>query len=98
MVDERINLLTTVPAIYWLAISQPAFAEVDISRVRSVSYGGAPIAPAAPAPSAPAEQGLPRDFAELAAKVATELGCDAGLFAVEGAGFEVIDLFPAGEA
>ena len=37
--------MTTVPAIYWLAISQPDFADVDISRVRSVTYGGAPIAP-----------------------------------------------------
>ena len=39
--EERINTLVTVPAIYWLAISQPAFADVDISHVRSVSYGGA---------------------------------------------------------
>ena len=37
--------MVTVPAIYWLAINQPAFADLDISRVRSVSYGGAPIAP-----------------------------------------------------
>jgi len=43
--EERIDTMVTVPAIYWLAISQPAFAEVDISSVRSVSYGGAPIAP-----------------------------------------------------
>jgi len=43
--EERIDTLVTVPAIYWLAINQPAFAETDISRVRSVSYGGAPIAP-----------------------------------------------------
>ncbi len=43
--DERIDVLTTVPAIYWLAINQPRFAEVDVSGVRSVSYGGAPIAP-----------------------------------------------------
>ena len=42
--EERIDTMVTVPAIYWLAISQPAFS-VDISRVRSVSYGGAPIAP-----------------------------------------------------
>jgi acyl-CoA synthetase (AMP-forming)/AMP-acid ligase II len=42
---ERIDLLITVPAIYWLAINQPAFASTDISRVRSVAYGGAPIAP-----------------------------------------------------
>ena len=43
--EEQIDTMVTVPAIYWLAISQPAFADVDISRVRSVSYGGAPIAP-----------------------------------------------------
>jgi long-chain acyl-CoA synthetase len=43
--DERIDTMVTVPAIYWLAIRQPAFAQTDISRVRSVSYGGAPIAP-----------------------------------------------------
>jgi acyl-CoA synthetase (AMP-forming)/AMP-acid ligase II len=43
--QERIDVMVTVPAIYWLAINQPAFAETDISRVRSVSYGGAPIAP-----------------------------------------------------
>jgi long-chain acyl-CoA synthetase len=43
--EESIDVMVTVPAIYWLAINQPAFAETDISRVRSVSYGGAPIAP-----------------------------------------------------
>ena len=43
--EERIDVMVTVPAIYWLAISQPAFADIDISSVRSVSYGGAPIAP-----------------------------------------------------
>ena len=43
--EERIDVMITVPAIYWLAISQPAFADTDISRVRSVAYGGAPIAP-----------------------------------------------------
>jgi long-chain acyl-CoA synthetase len=43
--EERIDTMVTVPAIYWLALSQPAFAGVDVSRVRSVSYGGAPIAP-----------------------------------------------------
>ena len=44
--DERINLLVSVPAIYWYAIQQPNFAEFDLSAVRWVSYGGAPIAPA----------------------------------------------------
>jgi long-chain acyl-CoA synthetase len=43
--QERIDTLITVPAIYWLAISQPAFATTDISSVRTVAYGGAPIAP-----------------------------------------------------
>jgi acyl-CoA synthetase (AMP-forming)/AMP-acid ligase II len=43
--EERIDVLTTVPAIYWLALQQPNFAEVDTSSVISLSYGGAPIAP-----------------------------------------------------
>jgi acyl-CoA synthetase (AMP-forming)/AMP-acid ligase II len=42
---ERIDVLTTVPAIYWLAINQPQFAGTDVSTVRALSYGGAPIAP-----------------------------------------------------
>ena len=44
--DERIDLLTTVPAIYWLAISQPDFAEHrHLAACAGLSYGGAPIAP-----------------------------------------------------
>jgi acyl-CoA synthetase (AMP-forming)/AMP-acid ligase II len=43
--EERINLLASVPAIYWLAISQPNFRELDTSRIGWLSYGGAPIAP-----------------------------------------------------
>ena len=44
--EERIDTLVTVPAIYWHALiaSRPS-PTCDISRVRSVSYGGAPIAP-----------------------------------------------------
>ncbi len=42
---ERIDVLTTVPAIYWLAMNQQQFAETDVSSVRALSYGGAPIAP-----------------------------------------------------
>jgi len=42
---ERIDVLTSVPAIYWLAINQPQFAETDVSSVRGLLYGGAPIAP-----------------------------------------------------
>src|SRR3954463_15992690 len=43
--EERVDVLTTVPAIYWLALQQPNFAQVDTSSVISLSYGGAPIAP-----------------------------------------------------
>jgi acyl-CoA synthetase (AMP-forming)/AMP-acid ligase II len=43
--EERIDVLTTVPAIYWLAINQPRFIDTDVSAVRSLSYGGAPTAP-----------------------------------------------------
>lgn len=43
--DERINLLISVPAVYWLAMNQPNFHEVDTSEIRWVTYGGAPIAP-----------------------------------------------------
>jgi len=42
---ERINTLTSVPAVYWLAMNQPNFREIDTSKVERVSYGGAPIAP-----------------------------------------------------
>lgn len=44
-VDERINILTSVPAIYWLAMNQANFGEFDMSGVGWVTYGGAPTAP-----------------------------------------------------
>ena len=43
--EERIAVVTTVPAIFWLAISQDDFASYDVSQVRYTTYGGAPIAP-----------------------------------------------------
>jgi acyl-CoA synthetase (AMP-forming)/AMP-acid ligase II len=43
--QERINSVTTVPAIFWLAINQPNFPEIDTQGVRWAMYGGAPIAP-----------------------------------------------------
>jgi long-chain acyl-CoA synthetase len=43
--EERIAVVTSVPAVFWLAVNQPAFADVDVSAVRFVTYGGAPIAP-----------------------------------------------------
>jgi len=45
IVDERISLLTTVPAIYALSLAQPDFADHDVSGVTRLSYGGAPMAP-----------------------------------------------------
>jgi long-chain acyl-CoA synthetase len=43
---ERIDSLVSVPAVYWLAMQQPNFRELDTSRLKRVGYGGAPIAPA----------------------------------------------------
>ena len=44
-VDERINMLTSVPAIFWLAMNQPNFSDFDLSNVRWITYGGAPTPP-----------------------------------------------------
>lgn len=45
IVEENVNTVTSVPAIFWLAMNQPNFDEFDISGVRYVTYGGAPMAP-----------------------------------------------------
>lgn len=42
---ERISFMVTVPAIYALALRHPAAEGADVSAVRWVGYGGAPIAP-----------------------------------------------------
>ncbi len=42
--EHGVNQLVSVPAIYHAVMRHPKFAEVDVSRVRWVSYGGAPIA------------------------------------------------------
>jgi acyl-CoA synthetase (AMP-forming)/AMP-acid ligase II len=42
---ERINVLITVPAIYWLAMNHTAFAAADVSSVEILVCGGAPVAP-----------------------------------------------------
>ena len=39
-----INQLVSVPAIYYALIRHPRFAELDVSGVRRVGWGGAPIA------------------------------------------------------
>ncbi|HKV05525.1 MAG TPA: AMP-binding protein [Candidatus Acidoferrales bacterium] len=43
--EERLNILTTVPAIFWLAINQPNFHEIDTSGIKWCTYGGAPTPP-----------------------------------------------------
>jgi long-chain acyl-CoA synthetase len=42
---EQITSLTSVPAVYWLALNQKNFPEIDTRGVRWLGYGGAPIAP-----------------------------------------------------
>jgi acyl-CoA synthetase (AMP-forming)/AMP-acid ligase II len=45
--EERIQMLTSVPAIYHALTRHPLFTETDLSHVRWLSYGGAPIAASA---------------------------------------------------
>ena len=42
--EERVDMLTSVPAIYHALTRHPRFAETDLGAVKYVSYGGAPIA------------------------------------------------------
>jgi long-chain acyl-CoA synthetase len=41
--SHGVNQLVSVPAIYHAVLNHPRFGELDVSRVRWVSYGGAPI-------------------------------------------------------
>ncbi|TFV87426.1 AMP-binding protein [Blastococcus sp. CT_GayMR16] len=43
--EHGITLLTSVPTIYELVLRHPDLATTDVSSVRTLSYGGAPIAP-----------------------------------------------------
>jgi acyl-CoA synthetase (AMP-forming)/AMP-acid ligase II len=43
--SDGVNQLVAVPAIYHALLRHPAFPQLDVSGVRWVSYGGAPIAP-----------------------------------------------------
>jgi long-chain acyl-CoA synthetase len=42
--EHGVNQLVSVPAIYHAVVRHPGFASLDVSRVRWISYGGAPIA------------------------------------------------------
>jgi acyl-CoA synthetase (AMP-forming)/AMP-acid ligase II len=42
--EHGVNQLVSVPAIYHAVLRHPRFPQLDVSRVRWVSYGGAPIA------------------------------------------------------
>lgn len=43
--EERINVLTSVPAIYALMLARSDFGDFDLSAVTRLGYGGAPISP-----------------------------------------------------
>ena len=43
--QERLNALTSVPAIFWLALNQPNFGSIDTSAIRLLTYGGSPMPP-----------------------------------------------------
>jgi long-chain acyl-CoA synthetase len=45
--EEGVQMLTSVPAIYHALTRHPLFAQADLSAVRWVSYGGAPISASA---------------------------------------------------
>jgi acyl-CoA synthetase (AMP-forming)/AMP-acid ligase II len=45
IVDERIDVVTSVPAIFWYAMNQENFRDFDMSRVGWATYGGAPMPP-----------------------------------------------------
>jgi long-chain acyl-CoA synthetase len=45
IVEEDVKVVTTVPAIFWYALSQPDVTSYNLSRVEHATYGGAPIAP-----------------------------------------------------
>jgi long-chain acyl-CoA synthetase len=42
--EDGVNFLVSVPAIYHALTNYPRFAEFDVSGVRCLAYGGAPIA------------------------------------------------------
>ena len=42
---ERVTTFGGVPAMVWQVLEHPDFAKRDISRVKSIGYGGAPAAP-----------------------------------------------------
>jgi acyl-CoA synthetase (AMP-forming)/AMP-acid ligase II len=45
IVEYRTDATVAVPAILWLAMNRPGFADLDVSHVRWVTYGGAPMPP-----------------------------------------------------
>ena len=43
--EERIRVVTSVPAIFWYALTRPDLHNYDLTGVGWATYGGAPIAP-----------------------------------------------------
>ena len=46
IVEERIRVVSSAPAIFWRALHHPEFHRYDVSGVGWATYGGAPVAPA----------------------------------------------------
>lgn len=45
LMAERISFVVTVPAVHSLLLRHPGFTDAEVSGVRWLAYGGAPIAP-----------------------------------------------------
>ena len=45
IVEYRTDCVVGTPAIFWLAVNQPNFKDLDVSHVRWAIYGGAPMPP-----------------------------------------------------
>src|SRR5919201_1212568 len=45
IVDYRTDAVVGTPAIFWLALNQPEFPDLDVSHVKWAVYGGAPMPP-----------------------------------------------------
>ena len=45
VVEEKIRVVSTVPAVLWRVLSDPGFSPADMAHVTHVTYGGAPVPP-----------------------------------------------------
>lgn len=45
IVEEKIGVVSTVPAVLWKVVSDPRFSPAAVGHVTHVTYGGAPVPP-----------------------------------------------------